>query len=197
MILGIVGSYRRGRTIDLAVSAVLAAARDKGAETKMIYLHDVHIEFCTNCRGCTQEPGSFPGTCPLADDMPKLIRMIESADAYVIGAPVNAGNVNALTQRFLERLVCYAYWPWGQSSPNMRKRNAPRKKAVLITSAAMPSIMGRMMTGSLRGLKLGARMIGANPVATIFIGLSARQEKQELPERVLRKAQISAEKLCH
>ena len=61
----------------------------------------------------------------------------------------------------------------------------------------MPSIMGRMMTGSLRGLKLGAKMIGANPVATIFIGLSARQETKELPEGVLRKAQITAEKLGH
>ena len=38
MILGIVGSYRKGRTIDQAVSWVLAAARTNGAETKKIYL---------------------------------------------------------------------------------------------------------------------------------------------------------------
>lgn len=195
MILGLVGSYRKEGTIGLAVSAVLSAAREKGAETKIIYLHDVHLEFCTNCRRCTQEPGAEPGKCPLVDDMPDLIKEIESANAYVIGAPVNVGNVNALTQRFLERLVCYSYWPWGSSSPKMRKIDEPRKKAVLITSSAMPWFIGRLVTGSLRGLKLGAKMIGAKPVATIFIGLSAMKEKQELRESTLSKALTSAEKL--
>ena len=53
MILGIVGSYRKGGTIDQAVSSVLAAARTNGAETKKIYLKDLNIRFCNNCRRCT------------------------------------------------------------------------------------------------------------------------------------------------
>ena len=196
MILGIVGSYRREGTIDQAVSSVLAAARIHGAETRKIYLRDFHIEFCTNCRLCTQAPGSAPGTCPLQDDMPELIKEIESADAYVIGAPVNVGNANALTQKFLERLICYSYWPWGQKAPQMRKGGTPAKKTVLITSSAMPAIMGKIFTGSLRGLKLGAKMIGSKPVATIFVGLSAVRKKQELPENFHQKARRAANKLC-
>ncbi len=47
-VVGIVGSYRKGKTIDSAVSAVLEGAQAKGAETKKIYLIDEHIEFCTN-----------------------------------------------------------------------------------------------------------------------------------------------------
>lgn len=195
MILGIVGSYRQGGTIDQAVSSVLDTAQRNGAETKKIYLKDLNIEFCKNCRTCTQEPGEVPGPCQLEDDMQGLIKEIESADAYVIGAPVNVGNVNALTQRFLERLVCYTYWPWGQAAPRMRK-SPSAKKAVLITSSAMPSLMGKFLTGSLRGLKLGVKMIGARPVATIYIGLSAMQQKQNLRKNILRKTQNSARKLC-
>lgn len=195
MILGIVGSYRKGGTIDQAVSSVLAAAQTNGSETKKIYLKDLNIGFCNNCRRCTQEPGEAPGLCPLEDDMPELIKEIESADAYVIGTPVNVGNPNALTQRFLERLVCYSYWPWGQTAPKMRK-SYPAKKAVLITSSAMPSLMGKFLTGSIRGLKLGVKMIGAKPVATIYIGLSAMQEKQVLRKSILHKMQKSAKKLC-
>lgn len=195
MILGIVGSYRKGGTIDQAVSSVLSAAQSCGAETKTIYLKDLNIGFCNNCRRCTQEPGGGPGQCPLEDDMSELIKEIESADAYVIGTPVNVGNANALTQRFLERLVCYSYWPWGQAAPKMRKSYSA-KKAVLITSSAMPSLMGRFLTGSIRGLKLGVKMIGAKPVATIYIGLSARQEKQVLRKSVLRKIQKTAKTLC-
>ena len=33
-VVGIVGSYRKGKTIDTAVSALLEGAKDKGAETK-------------------------------------------------------------------------------------------------------------------------------------------------------------------
>ncbi len=196
MILGIVGSYRKGGTIDQAVSSALATAQSNGADTKKIYLKDLNIEFCNNCRTCTQKTGEVPGQCHLEDDMPELIKEIESAEAYVIGAPVNVGNANALTQRFLERLVCYSYWPWGQAAPKMRK-SAPAKTAVLITSSAMPALMGRFLTGSLRGLKLGVKMIGAKPVATIFIGLSAMHEKQALRKPTLRKIQNSAKKLCH
>ena len=195
MILGIVGSYRRQGTIDQAVSSVLAAARLNGAETKKIYLRDFHIELCTNCRLCTQAIGNDPGKCPLKDDMPEFIKEVERADAYVIGAPVNVGNVNALTQKFLERLVCYSYWPWGQAAPQIRN-SVPTKKVVLITSSAMPAILGKLFTGSLRGLKLGAKMIGAKPVSTIFVGLSAIKQREELPKNILRKAHRAAKKLC-
>ena len=57
-ILGIVGSYRKGGVIDSMVIEALAAAREHGAETEIVYLIDKHIEFCTNCRTCTQQPAS-------------------------------------------------------------------------------------------------------------------------------------------
>ena len=60
-ILGIVGSYRRNGTIDTLVTEVLSSARAAGAETEKIYLLDKHIEFCTNCRTCTQKPGPERG----------------------------------------------------------------------------------------------------------------------------------------
>ena len=56
-VVGIVGSYRKGGIIDNAVSSVLDGAQECGAETKKIYLLDKHIEFCANCRTCTQEEG--------------------------------------------------------------------------------------------------------------------------------------------
>ena len=195
MVLGIVGSYHKGGTIDQAVSAVLAAAAAGGAATEKIYLLDSRIEFCTNCRLCTQHPGPDPGRCFLEDDMAGLIERIEGADALVLGAPVNFGNVNALTQRFLERLVGFSHWPWGQPAPKTRKKGQPPKPAVLITASAMPAIMGRLLTGSLRGLKLGADAVGAKPVATLFIGLAAIREHQELPERMIRKARSAGQKL--
>jgi multimeric flavodoxin WrbA len=53
-IAGIVGSYRKGRVIDTAVSEILKGAEAHGAEICKIYLIDKHIEFCTNCRNCAR-----------------------------------------------------------------------------------------------------------------------------------------------
>jgi hypothetical protein len=127
--------------------------------------------------------------------MSGLLEQIEGANGFVLGAPVNFGNANALTQRFLERLVCYSYWPWGQAAPKMRKTRNSLKPAVLVTASAMPAIMATLLTGSLRGLKLGVRAIGAKPVATICVGHSARQEQPALSERVSRRARRSAKLL--
>ena len=44
-------------------------------------------------------------------------------------------------------------------------------------------------------MKLGAKMIGSKPVATILIGLSAAKETQELPQNILRQARSAGGKL--
>ncbi len=56
-IVAIIGSYRKGGIIDRAVDEILSSAGEEGAETDKIYLIDKLIEFCTNCRTCTQQQG--------------------------------------------------------------------------------------------------------------------------------------------
>ena len=141
-VVAIIGSYRKGGIIDRAVEAILAGAREKGAETRMIYLVDRQLEFCTNCRECAQEPGVGRGKCALKDDLESLLTQIQTADALVLGSPVNYFNVTALFRRFMERTLGYAYWPWRSTAPRARTRRQPRK-AVLVASAAMPAISSR------------------------------------------------------
>lgn len=74
--------------------------------------------------------------------MAGILDTLEAADALVIGAPVNFGNVNALTQQFLERCVCYGYWPWNARRPQWRNPQIS-KKAVLVSSSAAPGILAR------------------------------------------------------
>ncbi len=193
-ILGIVGSYRKNGTIDALVSEVLSSADALGAITKKIYLTDAHIEFCTNCRQCTQEPGVEPGRCVHTDELMAILNEWKECDGLVLGAPVNFFNVTAVTRRFMERLICYAYWPWGQPGPKMRSTNKD-KRAVLITSAAMPTVMGWIFTGAPRALRLIAKTMGAQPVTTLFVGQAAQQHHAAPPENALRKAQAAGRQL--
>jgi multimeric flavodoxin WrbA len=193
-ILGIVGSYRKDGVIDTLVTEVLAAAEQQGAQTAKIYLKDRHIEFCTNCRKCTQDAGTEPGKCIHRDDMEDILNRYLESDAIVIGAPVNFFNINAVTRRFMERLVCFSYWPWGARGPQMRSKMKTRK-AVLITSSAMPAFLGRIFTGALRALKTMASTMGAKPVASISVGMIAVQEQATIPEKVIRQARKAGREL--
>ncbi len=108
-IVGIVGSYRKGRVIDSAVTEILKGAESGGAKTEKIYLTEKQIEFCNNCRSCMQEAGEKRGECVYDDDMEEILQQIDKADGYVLGSPVNLGTVTAITKRFMERLAVYAY----------------------------------------------------------------------------------------
>jgi NAD(P)H-dependent FMN reductase len=186
-IIAITGSYRKGGTIERAVDAILQAAAEKGAETERIRLIESRIEFCRNCRKCTQLEGLQRGACVQPDDMEDILKKIEAADGLVLASPVNFFGVTAVTQRFMERLVCYAYWPWGKPAPVTRVKDRGIK-AVLVTSSAMPAALGRIFTRSLGGLKRAAQTLGAKPAGTLFIGKAALHEKQDLPQAILDKA---------
>jgi len=186
-IIAITGSYRKGGIIERAVEAVLQAAAEKGAETETIRLMDHPLEFCLNCRKCTQEAGPHRGACVQQDEMGEILDRIEAAHGIVLASPVNFFGVTAVMQRFIERLVCYAFWPWGKPGPALRVKDRGLR-AVLVTSSAMPAALGRVFTRSLSSLKRAAQTLGAKTVGTLFVGAAALHEKQDLPQAILEKA---------
>ncbi|MDR3723170.1 MAG: flavodoxin family protein [Terracidiphilus sp.] len=194
-VVAITGSYRKDGTTDAAVEAVLAGAREKGAVTSVVRLTEKHLEFCTNCRQCTQTPGEERGKCPQKDDLEEILLAVEASDAVVVAAPVNDYNVTAIFRRFLERLLGYAYWPWGQNGPRIRSK-ARQRKAVLISVAAMPGFLIPLATGAARALKLTAAMFGSRVVGKLWIGLAAHKPHQELSARVQERARRLGWKLA-
>lgn len=186
-IIAITGSYRKGGIVDRTVEAILQAAAEKGAETETIRLMDHPLAFCLNCRKCTQLEGPRRGVCVHDDEMADILDRIEAADGIVLASPVNFFGATAVMQRFIERLVCYAYWPWGKPGPSLRLKDRGLR-AVLVTSSAMPAAMGRVFTRSLSSLKRAAQTLGAKTAGTLFVGTAALRERQELPQAILQKA---------
>jgi putative NADPH-quinone reductase len=194
-ITAIVGSYRKDGVIDQAVDEMLAAARAAGAETTKIYLADTRIEFCTNCRLCAQQDGAARGFCPIADQMGEVLDQVEASDAIILASPTNFATVTALMKRFIERLVCYAYWPWGMATPKTRNRQLPRR-AVLVASSAAPALLARLGTSIVKLLRQAASLLGAKTVGVLFIGLAAGKDRQDPGERIRKKARLLGKKLA-
>lgn len=178
-IVAINGGYRREGVTFQAVAEAAGAAREAGAEVRVIDLLDARIEFCTNCRSCTQVPGEKRGACVLADDMAGILDAVDAADGLILAAPVNYFNVTALMRRFLERTIPYAWWPWGRPGPKLRLGKL-EKQAVLVTSSAMPAAAGFLFTGALRALGTCARSFGAKRAGSLFIGMASMKEKPQL-----------------
>ncbi len=189
------GSYRNNGITDQVIKTMAEELETDGAEVETILLRDYPIEFCLNCRECTQQPGNLPGECVQHDTMQELINKIEKSDSFILASPTNFGSVTAIFQRFMERLVVYAYWPWNMNAPKYRKANVVKKKAVLVSSCAAPGFLGRWIYGTRKQLKTTAQTIGANTVGTIFMGLIAKDPHHRLSEKVQAKARALAVKL--
>jgi len=194
-ILAINGSYRSDGITDQTLAVMVETLHAAGAEVELVTLRDYPVEFCLNCRECTQQPGEAPGQCVQHDGMQALIEKIEAADGLIFASPTNFGSVTALFKRFMERLVVYAYWPWAAHAPKFRKSGQVKKKAVLISSCAAPGIMGRWFFGTHRQLKQTAETVGAKVVATLFTGLIAGEAHLQLPNKVREKARKIATQL--
>jgi len=196
--LGIVGSYRKGGVIDTVVSEILDAATANDATSEKIYLSDKTINFCTNCRECVQAPGPDRVPCVVHkdDDVNDIFEQINRADTVVLGAPVNLGSANALTQRFAERCIGSYYYPWGAKYPVLRDKKKKRS-AILVSSSAAPGFMNSAAFGSgaMTTLRTIADLIGADVIDELKVGLVTTSDFA-VPERSLRKARKVAESLA-
>ena len=128
--------------------------------------------------------------------MGDLVERIERSDGFILAAPTNLGSATALFKRFMERLAVYAYWPWGMNSPQYRKAKAPQKKAVLLSSSAAPGLMARLLFSTRRQLRETARVIGAEPVGSLCLGLVAGRPRHRLSDKEKARARRLAAKLA-
>ncbi|RJQ73309.1 MAG: flavodoxin family protein [Desulfobacteraceae bacterium] len=194
-ITAIIGSYRKGGVNDTAVDEILGAAAEKGAKVTKIYLIDRRVSFCTNCRTCMQDEDPQRGECVLPDEMAEILNALEQSDAIVMACPMNFGTVTALMKRFIERLACFAYWPWGMRAPKVRNSARPRR-AVVVASSAAPALVSRNSSRMVGLLKNAAGMLGARTVGVLFIGQAAGRPEPELSARIRKKARMLGMKLA-
>jgi len=99
-ILGINSSPRGTESHTLKViEAVLDGSRQRGAETDMVDICKLDIQYCRACGACYAK-----GTCIQKDDFPDLFNKMRSADGIVIGSPVYLNNINAQLKAVFDRM---------------------------------------------------------------------------------------------
>ncbi len=175
-LLAIVGSYRKGKTIDTLVDRAIEGARSAGTAVAVdkVVLRDKHIEFCRNCMTCRQDDPAKPyAKCVIQDDMQEIYPLVDAADAFLFGTPVNMASETAIMKAFLERLC------WVMTRPcNFPLKGCPetrstrRKKAIIIVSAGVvPPLLRRLCDTATPAIRDFCRTgLNARVVGTMYAG---------------------------
>jgi multimeric flavodoxin WrbA len=116
-IIGLVGSPRRGSNTDLLIDAIFVGANKNKHATEKIYLYNLDIEPCMDCKACKK--GSYK--CAIKDDMANLYSKLEEADVIVFGTPLYWYGPSAKMKLLVDRL-----------RPFIASKKLRGKKAVLV-----------------------------------------------------------------
>ncbi|MGA1864099.1 MAG: flavodoxin family protein [bacterium] len=175
-ILSIIGSYRKGMTIDTLVNKAIegAKANNENVTVDKIYLIDKRIEYCKNCMVCrNDDPNKEIAKCVISDDLQKIYPIINKADGFIFGTPINCGTVTAVMKTFLER-TCWIFAKPGKRLINgcPEPRATRKKKAIIILSAGIiPSILRRFCDDATSLIKSNCEFcFNAKVLGTLYAG---------------------------
>ncbi len=82
------------------------AAEEEQIQIEKLFLTDYDLKHCIGCRNCMDRGEE---KCPLDDDLHKIKRKIDEANAIVFGSPVYIDNVSSSMKALIDRLayICH------------------------------------------------------------------------------------------
>jgi multimeric flavodoxin WrbA len=174
-VLAIMGSYRKDRTIDTLIDKSIEGAKsNSNIQLNKLILVDKTIQYCKNCMECrNDDPEKRIAKCIISDDMKDLYPMIDDADAYIWGTPINIGAATAIMKTFLER-ICWVFAKPGKypikGCPT--PRTIRKKRAIIIVSSGIIPSLFKMWCDDATSLIKSVCIynLNANVLGTLYAG---------------------------
>lgn len=98
-IIAISGSPRAGGNTDSILQRALKAAKEEGAEVKLIRISDYNLEPCSACSVCFTSK-----KCVIKDDCEKIYQEMLKADGVILGSPSYFQGVTAQMKILIDRI---------------------------------------------------------------------------------------------
>lgn len=168
-VLALVGSPRKSGNTDILVDKLLDGACSEGCSVEKVYLHDMDIRPCVDCRNCKK--GSFE--CATEDDMKMLYPKLAEVDVLVFGTPLYWYGPTAQMKLLIDRL-----------RPFVASKKLKGKKAILV----IPSEEGKEACKHLVGMfKRSLKYLGVQLANILLVKAYEKGEVREQPN-ILRNA---------
>ena len=102
LVLGIVGSPRKGGNTELIVENALKSAQEAGAEIDMVLLSENRVEPCRACNACAES-----GECIIKDDFMKVFNRMAKADGIIMASPSYFESMTPQMKALIDRTGYY------------------------------------------------------------------------------------------
>jgi multimeric flavodoxin WrbA len=102
LILGIVGSPRKGGNTEIIVKNALEAARSVGSETEMVLLSKQKVKPCTACNTCSKT-----SECVINDDFMHIFERMSMADGIIMASPSYFESMTPQMKALIDRAGTY------------------------------------------------------------------------------------------
>ena len=126
------GSPRKGRNTAQILKKVESGFCDKiheelpneKIELNFINLYSLNFTGCRSCFSCKRLNSKSYGHCIIKDDLYKILKDLETADAMVIGSPIYLMDVSGEMRSFLERLI-FQYLVYDKNHSSLAENKLP------------------------------------------------------------------------
>ena len=188
-ILIINGSPRKKGLISQMLDIMQEEAEQRGDKVQTVYTNDLNIKPCIGCMACRTKEKYVLGE----DDSQRVLKMIQEADAIMMGAPCYWGNIPGQMKLLFDRIV----YGMMRDTPRFPEPLMKRKKCILISTCTTPwpwNILFKQSRGAIRAMREICRYSGFKIVATIERGGTAMhpQLSEKDKQKCLKAAQKEA-----
>ena len=147
-ILIINGSPRKKGLVSQMLSIMESEAELRDDKVQMVYTNDLTIKPCIGCMACrTKEK------CVLAeDDSQRVLKMMQEADAIIMGAPCYWGNIPGQMKLLFDRIV----YGMMRDTPRFPEPLMKGKKCILLSTCTTPwpwNILFKQSRGAIRAMR--------------------------------------------
>ena len=167
-ILIINGSPRKKGLISQMLDIMREEAENRGDKVQTVYTNDLSIKPCIGCMACRTKL-----KCSMAeDDSQRVLKMIQNADAIIMGAPCYWGNIPGQMKLLFDRIV----YGMMRDTPRFPEPLMKGKKCILLSTCTTPwpwNIWFKQSRGAIRAMREICRYSGFKIVATIERGGTA------------------------
>ena len=183
-ILIINGSPRKRGLISQMLGIMQEEAEKQGDTVQMVRSNDLDIKPCIGCMACRTKE-----RCVLAeDDSSRVLKMMQDADAIIMGAPCYWGNIPGQMKLMFDRQV----YGLMRDTPTFPAPLMKGKKCILVSTCTTPwpfNILYNQSHGAIRAMKEIAHYAGFKIMAAIERGGTAKHPGlTEKDEQKCRKA---------
>ena len=164
-ILIINGSPRKKGLISQMLGIMQAEAEQRGGQVQLVYTNDLTIKPCIGCMACRTKL-----KCSISeDDSQRVLKMMQEADAIIMGAPCYWGNIPGQMKLLFDRIV----YGMMRDTPRFPEPLMKGKKCILLSTCTTPwpwNILFKQSRGAIRAMREICRYSGFKIVTTIERG---------------------------